>query len=191
MSAGQRKLSNFFNPWRQCGDDRLPLKAFLRGLIRKFLIATAIVLAAAASASAKLHVSLKIEVSNEKANRELQEAMEARINSTDRYAISRNVLETDLLIAVNCLVLERGPVVCDSNVTYYPYKDSALFTEIEGAESMAGAGLDNTSYVTTSLMNHFINGTTDSILAERKSFLRGAIRDLCASEPTECKTARP
>jgi hypothetical protein len=56
---------------------------------------------------------------------------------------------------------------------------------------MALAGINDISYVANNLMNHFINGTTDAILAERKSFLREAIRVFCANEPTECKMPRP
>ena len=115
--------------------------------------------------------------------------MEARINSTDRYTISSNALETDLLLAVNCLVVnERGSsVICDSDVFYYPYKYSALSIVVEAAESMAMSGLNDTSSISSFLINHFINGTTDAILAERKSFLREAIRVVCYREPTECK----
>jgi hypothetical protein len=94
--------------------------------MRTLLIATAIALAASGSACAKLHVNLRIDFSNEKAKRELQEAMEARINSTDRYTISSGPMETDLILAVNCLAPESGPVICDSDVSYYPYKNLAL-----------------------------------------------------------------
>jgi hypothetical protein len=164
--------------------------------MRKLLIVAAIVLAASSSACAKLRVAVNVEVSDEKVKRELQEAMEARINSTERYTISSNAVETDLLLGVNCLVLERGEgyrtgVACDSDVTYYPYKDSALSITLDAAGSMAASRVDDTSHVANSLMNHFINGTTDGILADRKNFLRAAIRAFCANEPTECKMTRP
>jgi hypothetical protein len=67
--------------------------------MRKLLVATAIVLATSGSACAKLSVKLVIDVSNEKAKRELQEAIEARINSTDRYTVTSNAVDTDLLLA--------------------------------------------------------------------------------------------
>lgn len=159
--------------------------------MRNILIAAAMMLATSGSACAKLRVNVKVEVSNEKVNRELQEDLEARINSTDRYTITNNAVETDLILAVNCLVLDRGSVICDSDVTYFPYNSSALSIVVEAAESMASARLDDTGYVANSLMNHFINGTTDAILSDRKDFLRKAIRVLCLNEPTECKMLVP
>jgi hypothetical protein len=155
--------------------------------MRKLLIATAIALAASGSACAKLRVNLQIKLSNEKAKLELQEAMEARINSTDRYTLTSNAGETDLLLSVSCLVQERGTVACDSDVSYWPYKNFAQPIAVEAAESMAMSGLNDTSYIASFLMNHFINGTTDTVLAERKNSLREAIRFFCATEPTECK----
>jgi hypothetical protein len=177
MNPGQRLISVF------------------EGQMRKLLIVAAIVLTAATSTCAKLHVSVSVDITDEKVKRELQEAMEARINSTERYLISSDAVETDLLLAVSCLVLEneagyKNGVVCDSDVAYYPYKNSALSIRVEVAETMAVAGLDNTSYVVNYLMNHFINGTTDSILADRKNFLRASIQRLCVNEPTECKMPR-
>jgi hypothetical protein len=154
--------------------------------MRKLLIATAIALAASGSACAKLRVSLKIDFSNEKAKRELQEAIEARINSTDRYTIASEAAETDLLLAVSCLAPESVPVTCNSDVSYFPYKDLALSIPVEVAESMAMSRND-TGYIASNLMNHFIDGTTDAILKERKSFVREAIQLFCYNDPTECK----
>jgi hypothetical protein len=155
--------------------------------MRKLLIATAIVLAACGSACAKVYVFVSVQISDEKIKQQLQDAVEARINSTERYTVTGNAMETDLVLKVTCLALGEGSeIACDSEVGYFPYR-SALSVPVEGAESMAVSPLDNTGYIANSLMNHFINGTTDAILEERKSFLRKAIRLFCAIEPTECK----
>jgi hypothetical protein len=164
--------------------------------MRKLLIVAAIVLTAASSACAKINVTVKVAISDEKIRQELLEALEARINSTERYAISSKEFETDILLSVNCLVLEQGTrtrsvFVCDSDVTYYPYKNEAISVGIEAAESIVAAGIDDPSYVANYLMNHFINGTTDATLADRKGFLRTAIRLLCAHNHAECSMPRP
>ena len=39
------------------------------------------------------------------------------------------------------------------------------------------------------LMNHFMDGTTDSELAAQKKFLRGSVQLLCQNHPNECKLA--
>jgi hypothetical protein len=163
--------------------------------MNKFLIVAAVVLALSNSVCAKLHVSVSVEIPDENIKREIQEAVEARINSTERYTISSNALETDLILDVECLVLQneagyKNGVVCYSEVNYFPYKGSALVTIVDDAETMAVGGM-NTSYVINYLMNHFINGTTDAVLADRKQTLQRAIRVHCSSEPTDCRMPNP
>jgi hypothetical protein len=155
--------------------------------MNKSLIVAAIVLAFSNSACAKLRVSISVETSNEKIKRELQEDLEARINSTDRYTIARNAIETELWLEVYCLALERGPVVCRSDVTYYPYKNSPVSLHIETAENMASSVPDDITYITNALMNHFINGTTDANLEDGKNLFRKGIQLLYATVPAECK----
>lgn len=144
------------------------------------------------SVQAKIKVYINVDIPDEKVKQELEEGIKARINSTDRYGMSNAPIETDLLLAIDCLVLsnENGyktGVVCDSGVTYYPFRGAALSINIEAAETMSVGRLDGSEFIANSLMNHFINGTTDAILADRKSFLRSAVRMFCRDEPAECK----
>jgi hypothetical protein len=149
-------------------------------------------LAAANPANAKLKVHFNVDTSDENVKRELEEGLRAKINSTERYGISDGPMDTDLVLAVDCLVLSneggyKTGVVCDSGVTYFPYRGAAVSVNIEAAQTMVVGRLDSLEFIVNSLMNHFINGTTEVILADRKTFLRTSVQLLCRDQPTECK----
>jgi|HubBroStandDraft_6_1064221.scaffolds.fasta_scaffold1680411_1 hypothetical protein len=163
--------------------------------MRKLLIVAAIMLSTSLSAYAKIYVTISVSVSDsdEKTKRELEEGMEARINSTERYAVSGKPVDAELLLDATCMILENGGgrkdgVVCDSEVTYFPFRGSALSIHLEGASHMAVSGPGNTAYIVGALMNRFINGTTDDVLTGRKNFLKLAVRQLCEDEPSDCKS---
>ena len=160
--------------------------------MKTLLITATMLLALANTAWAKLQVKISVDVSDNKIKNDLQEAIEARLNSTERYSVTQNGPEASLFVAVYCIILEnqsgyRNGVACDSEVTYYPYGDSPVSTSVEEAGHLVVAGLNDTPFIVEKIMNRFINGTTDSKLAERKTFLRSCIQLLCAVHPDECK----
>lgn len=164
--------------------------------MRKLLIVAAIMLVASSSAWAKLHVLVTVAISDEKLQRELREGLEARLNSTERYTVTTDAVITNLSLTVHCLVLAdqsgyKTGIACHNATIYFPYKDSALREEVEDAEGMVAAPPDNTAHIVDQVMIHFINGTTDQILTEKKNFLRTKIQYFCANEPTESKMPRP
>lgn len=75
--------------------------------LRTSLTTAAILLAVANPTYAKLGVKVGVQVSDEKIRNTLQESMKARLNSTGRYIITDTEAATDLLMEVNCLVLEN------------------------------------------------------------------------------------
>jgi hypothetical protein len=81
---------------------------------------------------------------------------------------------------------QKAGIVCDSNVSYFPFVGFPLSTSVEAAGHMAVAGLNGSSFLVDALMNHFINGTTDSELAERKKTMQQGIQYLCLVYPAEC-----
>lgn len=154
----------------------------------KILLVVAVLLVTPTLAHPKLAVHINVSTTSDKVTTQLREGMEARINGTDRYEISVNAIETDLILAVNCIVLDNGALAaCDSDVTYFPYRYWPLSIELERAESIVTSGTGQLSYIVDTLMNHFINGSTDAVLSERKKFLRESIQAFCADEPSECK----
>lgn len=171
---------------------RASKKGRLEMNLRTSLTTAAILLAVANPTYAKLGVKVGVQVSDEKIRNTLQESMKARLNSTGRYIITDTEAATDLLMEVNCLVLEneggvKNGIVCDSVVTYYPYRGSQVSTRLDNAGHMAVSGIREISFVIEKLLNHFMDGTTDSELAARKSFLRSSVQLLCQNQPNECK----
>jgi len=159
--------------------------------MRRLLIVVVIILSTSMSAHAKLYVTVLVSVSDEKVKQALQEGMEARINSTERYTISSSPVDANLFLATYCIVLEhvagfKNEVVCHSEVVYFPFRGSLISLTLEGAGGIAVSGPGSTEYIVNSAINHFINGTTDAILAERKLFLKKAVVKLCMNEPSEC-----
>jgi hypothetical protein len=156
--------------------------------MKTVLLTTVLLLIAASSTSAKLKVKVGIETLGEGGSNlesSLRESVEARINSTDRYVLTTNAGEADLVIEFTCVVMRPAvEIACTSDVTYFPYKDSSLYISVDKADRIASG---DTSFVTESLMNRFFNSTTDSTLAERKQFLRHGVQLLCANHPEECK----
>jgi len=161
--------------------------------MRNLLVMAAFLLFGAASpVRAKIQVNIDVEVSDDKIKKSLQEGMKARINSTERYSLTDSAMATDLFMEVDCLVLEnedgyKSGIVCASEVTYYPYKGSPVSIGVEKAAHLIVSNLTDHSFLIEKLMNRFINATTDSELAGRKSFLRSAIQLLCDERPNECK----
>ena len=154
----------------------------------------AILLSVANSMHAKLGVRIDVQVSDDKIKNSLQESMKARLNSTERYIITDSEEATELLLEVSCLVLEseggvKNGIVCDSVVMYYPYRGFQVSTRLDNAGNMAVSGIRESSFLIEKLMNHFMDGTTDSELAARKSFLRSSVQMLCQNHPNECKPA--
>ena len=152
----------------------------------------AILLSVANSMHAKLGVRIDVQVSDDKIKNSLQESMKARLNSTERYIITDSEEATELLLEVSCLVLEseggvKNGIVCDSVVMYYPYRGFQVSTRLDNAGNMAVSGIRESSFLIEKLMNHFMDGTTDSELAARKSFLRSSVQLLCQNQPNECK----
>lgn len=126
--------------------------------LRTSLTTAAILLAVANPTYAKLGVKVGVQVSDEKIRNTLQESMKARLNSTGRYIITDTEAATDLLMEVNCLVLEneggvKNGIVCDSVVTYYPYRGSQVSTRLDNAGHMAVSGIRESSFVIEKLLN--------------------------------------
>lgn len=162
--------------------------------LRTSLTMAAILLSIAKPTYAKLGVKIDVQVSDDKIKNTLQESMKAGINSTERYIITDSEVATELLMEVSCLVLEseggvKNGIVCDSVVMYYPYRGFQVSTRLEKAGHMAVSGIREISFVVEKLMNHFMDGTTDSELAARKKFLRSSVQLLCQNHPNECKPA--
>lgn len=161
-----------------------PIKVFLCLI---FLLVTS------SAAVAKLKVAVGVDYSDEKVRQELQEGMEARINSTERYSLTPpNGVDADLLLTINCLkvkvVVKVVLVACSSEVSYFPYQRQPINITVRAGGMISGS----TDYIVTHLMNMFINGTTDDILQERKTILQKEVRDLCQERPSECKVpAKP
>jgi hypothetical protein len=158
----------------------------------KHLMVFAVLLAMADSVPAKLKVNVVIDLSEEKFKNELQEAIEARINSTERYTIATSAGVAELLLSITCMTVEhegglRTGFVCNSDVTYFPFEKSALMVELEPAGNLVVGGPKSATFVANSLMNRFINGTTEEELASKKAFLRRSVALFCNSRPTDCK----
>ena len=154
----------------------------------------AILLSVANPTHAKLGVRIDVQVSDDKIKNSLQESMKARLNSTERYVITDSEVATELLMEVSCLVLEneggvKNGIVCDSVVMYYPYRGFQVSTRLDNAGNMAVSGIRESSFVIEKLMNHFMDGTTDSELAAQKKFIQSSVQLLCQNHPNECKLA--
>lgn len=160
--------------------------------LRTSLTTAAILLAVANPLYAKLGVKVDVQVSDEQIQNTLQESMKAKLNSTARYTITDSKEATELLIEVNCLVLEnqgevKNGIVCASVVTYYPYPGSQVSTRLDNAGHMVLSGIREASFVVEKLLNHFMDGTTDSDLIAQKKLLRTSLQLLCQNHPNDCK----
>jgi hypothetical protein len=175
--------------FKSVSEGRLEMK--LRISLTTALIIAAI-LAVASPACAKIRVKVNAEVSDDKIKNTLQESMKSRLNSTERYTVTDSDVDMELLMQVDCVVLEneggiKNGIVCHSDVIYYPYKGSQLASRLEKAAHMAVSGIRESSFVIEKLMDQFLNGTTDSELAARKKFVRSSIQLLCSNHPNECE----
>jgi hypothetical protein len=118
--------------------------------MRTFLLAIAMLLSVASPVSAKLGVQLGVKVQGDQDgqfDKSLKEAMEARLNSTERYSITTPSPTADLLLMVSCLAVHntaghKTGFVCDSVVVYFPYRGNVLLAApVEGAGYLSVGGL--------------------------------------------------
>jgi hypothetical protein len=152
------------------------------------IVASLVLLCLAQPAHSKLHVKVAVKVDNDadgKMQKTLQEGMTARLNSTERYTLSDDPMVVNLQLSATCIVLEnhldqKTGIGCHSEVIYYPFDGSPLSTIVEAAGHLAVGGINDSSFLVDALMGHFINGTTDAELADRKKIMQQGIRLLCA-----------
>jgi hypothetical protein len=139
----------------------------------------------------KLSVAVIIDFADSKITNELHEDLEARLNSTDRYQITSLTPSLDILLSVVCVVLtvsnQPSVLTCESTVDYYPFDNISLSDELPGAAGMATVQGDNLEYISKTLINRFINGTTDIKLSQVKSRIVRAIKDYCDGHAVACK----
>lgn len=150
----------------------------------------ALLLLASAPALAKLKVSVVVTVKNDVVQGQLERALQARINSTERYTVVNSMGAADFILAVDCIVLQteqgyKSGVVCNSTVSFFPF-NTGLYTDLGLARAMVVSPLQNMSYIAEGLIDTFINGTTDEALDSNRSLLRYIVRAHCTSNPTDC-----
>ena len=95
------------------------------------------------------------------------------------------------LIDVTCLVLQneggyQTGVVCNSTVSFYPFENSGLYTDLSNARAMVIAALTDTKYIAETLIDNFINGTTDDELELNKKVIRITVHAHCTNNPADC-----
>lgn len=157
----------------------------------RFVAFIAVLFLVATPASAKLKVRI---VMRDETQTEMLEMLKARINSTERYSATSNpVAMADLQLSVSCLALEdqfkqRKGIACASYVSYFPPELGGLSSSVTGAENVVVGGTDTDS-VANSLINKFINGTTDDVLKEQTAFIRLSITLACQNNSDICRPA--
>lgn len=165
---------------------RLSVEIMMNQPIIKAFVCFIFLLLTSNGAMAKLKVVVAVSYDDEKIRQELESSINARINSTERYTLA-NLKDSgvDLLLDVECLkVLKVVATVCTSRVSYWPFKDIALYVEVAAAVTTVSGP---TEYVVNGIMNTFINGTTDDKLKATKMSVQAAILNLCYEQPSECK----
>jgi hypothetical protein len=159
--------------------------------MRQTILALFLLSAFSISTNGKIKVRVTVDISNKKYASELLEAVQAKINSTDRYAVVSKASDVDMLLSLMCIEATSTSnrqlgFTCSSGITYYPFIDSALNIELIEAETIVNGGLEGTEFIATNISNRFINGTTDEKLTQAKDELLSYVQSFCRSRPDDC-----
>ena len=157
--------------------------------MKRIALLSALLLCMSSPAFAKFKVSVSVYVKNDdELLQELTRKIRARLNSTERYTVVDTFVGNTFFIDVNCLVLKneggyKTGVVCYSTVSFYPFENSGLTSDLPNARAMV---VGDTGYIAETLIDNFINGTTDDQLEVSKKILQIVVRAHCTNNPNEC-----
>ena len=158
--------------------------------IVKALVALVFCLLVALPSFGKLKVLLAIDVEDPSIRQSITSAVSARLNSTDRYTVVESVHGADLLCSVLCVKAKiNGRVIgvtCASNVEYYPF-ESSLGYWLGGAGTMIFDASENLRSMADTLVDEFVNNTTESKLLEYKAAMMALIHGTCDQNPSICR----
>ena len=149
----------------------------------------------AVPSAAKVKVGIDVTVADNGIKSELKSGLAATFNSTDRYATTESVIETDIVLDVVCVPMKMRNynlgIICSSEGFYYPFKSIALSHHLPGAGSIMSGDNEDLQRMIKDFANNLIKATTDDKLAEYKKSLMTSVQLLCVSEPGICRPPLP
>ena len=161
--------------------------------MKRFALFAALLLCVSGPVFAKPKVSVTVSVNakEDEFKSRLEQALQAKINSTERYTIVNAERPADILLHVRCLVLQshdgnKPDAVCYSHVTFYPFGDSDLWMDLGEAMTMVASSMTNTGYFVQGLIDIFINGTTNEGLENSRLMMRSLVHTHCTNNPNDC-----
>jgi hypothetical protein len=92
-------------------------------------------------AEAKVTVTVTVILEDKDIQAQIQQGIEARINSTERYVVGNLAANSSvrplITLDVTCMVVEtngvKHGVVCDSMAAYFPFENSGLYLDVSDA----------------------------------------------------------